>query len=340
MPSLPVTLLCQYHYDALDRLIANASAIAPEQQCFYCESQLTTEITAAAHCSIVRHLNQLLAQQRVDGNTRDTTLLATDQQRSVLQALKANHPRHSIAYSPYGHRPAASGLLSVLGFNGERADPVTGYYFLGNGHRVFNPVLMRFISPDRLSPLGRGGINTYAYCLGDPVNRSDPNGKYSLLDAAIAQLTGNVKRNGRLYKIRPEVSTRKALKANDRIKEIDKLLKHDPVQQQFRIDFPASQTKALLNPPSNSTSPANLMDDQIDLFNFINSGDSLPRLDEAKLYGAANPSKTHAVTGAPNINKDLAKQYQDRIELIRNPKFKELEIEQFLLEDKHFHRSR
>lgn len=35
---------------------------------------------------------------------------------------------------------------------------------------------MRFISPDRISPFGRGGINSYTYCNGDPVNRTDPSG--------------------------------------------------------------------------------------------------------------------------------------------------------------------
>ncbi|WP_147458691.1 RHS repeat-associated core domain-containing protein, partial [Pseudomonas savastanoi] len=36
--------------------------------------------------------------------------------------------------------------------------------------------LMRFNSPDSLSPFGKGGMNAYAYCAGDPVNRSDPTG--------------------------------------------------------------------------------------------------------------------------------------------------------------------
>lgn len=105
-----------------------------------------------------------------------TTLLATDQQRSVLNTLKANQPPQAIAYSPYGHRPAACWLLSLLGFNGELADPMTGHYLLGNGYRVFNSVLMRFNSPDSLSPFGAGLFNTYAYCLGDPVNLNDPTG--------------------------------------------------------------------------------------------------------------------------------------------------------------------
>lgn len=104
-------------------------------------------------------------------------LLATDQQCSVLNTLKANHPPQTIVYSPYGHRPAASGLLSMLGFNGEIADPVTGHYLLGNGYRAFNPVLMRFNSPDSLSPFGEGELNAYAYCLGDPVNVKDPTGR-------------------------------------------------------------------------------------------------------------------------------------------------------------------
>jgi RHS repeat-associated protein len=107
--------------------------------------------------------------------SRKTILLATDQQRSVLNALDANRP-HPIAYTPYGHRPLENGLLSLLGFNGERPDPVTGHYHLGNGYRQFNPVLMRFNSPDSWSPFGEGGLNAYAYCNGDPRNCEDKNG--------------------------------------------------------------------------------------------------------------------------------------------------------------------
>ncbi|WP_397457346.1 RHS repeat-associated core domain-containing protein, partial [Pseudomonas versuta] len=35
---------------------------------------------------------------------------------------------------------------------------------------------MRFHSRDSLSPFGEGGLNGYAYCAGDPVNRIDPSG--------------------------------------------------------------------------------------------------------------------------------------------------------------------
>ncbi|MFJ2449839.1 RHS repeat-associated core domain-containing protein [Pseudomonas sp. NPDC087626] len=113
------------------------------------------------------------------------TLLATDQQRSVLHALGGG-VRHPIAYSPYGHHPADSGLLSLLGFHGERRDPVTGHYLLGNGYRAFNPVLMRFNSPDSWSPFGMGGLNAYAYGIGNP-HRLDPTGHISLALLALTQ---------------------------------------------------------------------------------------------------------------------------------------------------------
>lgn len=78
-------------------------------------------------------------------------------------------------YSPYGYHPNSSGLL---GFNGERPDPMTGNYLLGNGLRAFSPGLMRFNSPDSFSPFKRGGLNAYGYCQGDPINWQDPSGHF------------------------------------------------------------------------------------------------------------------------------------------------------------------
>ncbi|WP_095152639.1 RHS repeat-associated core domain-containing protein [Pseudomonas sp. Irchel s3b5] len=184
MPTSPNTLLCQYRYDPLDRLIGQMQSGTPVHQRFYCKSRLATEIQGATGRSIVQAGDQLLAQQQRQGDALDTTLLATDMQRSVLQTIKPNPPRQPIAYSPYGHHPAESGLTSLLGFNGERWDPVTGCYLLGNGYRAFNPVLMRFNSPDSWSPFGKGGFNSYAYCLGDPVNFFDPNGHLRISSVA------------------------------------------------------------------------------------------------------------------------------------------------------------
>ncbi|MEE1921314.1 RHS repeat-associated core domain-containing protein [Pseudomonas sp. 148P] len=65
----------------------------------------------------------------------------------------------------------------------------TGYYLLGQGYRAYNPVLMRFTSADSWSPFGRGGLNAYAYCAGDPVNASDPSGHFLWFGNMKFQLT-------------------------------------------------------------------------------------------------------------------------------------------------------
>jgi RHS repeat-associated protein len=176
MPSPHEIVLCQYRYDALDRLIECSPQQAPKHQRFYCKSRLATEIQGAIQHSIIQHGDLLLAQQQREGNEPNAHLLATDQQRSVLHTLNASPQSKPIAYSPYGHRHPENGLLSLLGFNGERPDPVTGHYLLGNGYRAYNPVLMRFNSPDNMTPFGKGGFNSYGYCFSDPINRTDPNG--------------------------------------------------------------------------------------------------------------------------------------------------------------------
>jgi RHS repeat-associated protein len=67
-------------------------------------------------------------------------------------------------------------IAALLGFNGEWQDSVPGGYHLGKGYRMYNPALRRFTSPDSLSPFGAGGINSYSYCAGDPINHTDPSG--------------------------------------------------------------------------------------------------------------------------------------------------------------------
>jgi len=181
MPISPLeSPLCRYHYDPLDRLIDSKRLDQSALQRFYCRGRLATEVGDAVQHSFFQYDEQLLAQQKHLSPTVETSLLATDQQRSVLNSLDMTRP-HPFVYSPYGHRSAEGDLLSLLGYNGERPDPVTGHYHLGNGYRQFNPVLMRFNSPDSWSPFGGGGLNAYGYCGGNPPNLIDPSGRVSLL---------------------------------------------------------------------------------------------------------------------------------------------------------------
>lgn len=69
------------------------------------------------------------------------------------------------------------GTRSWLGYNGQLHEPGAAWQFLGNGYRIYNPVLVRFHSHDSMSPFGEGGINAYAYCP-DPINCADPTGHF------------------------------------------------------------------------------------------------------------------------------------------------------------------
>jgi len=88
------------------------------------------------------------------------------------------NPYSRQAYSCYGFVAQQESRLATLGFNGQWRDRLTGCYHLGNGYRVYNPKLMRFNSPDNLSPFSLGGINAYAYCGADPINNIDPSGHW------------------------------------------------------------------------------------------------------------------------------------------------------------------
>jgi RHS repeat-associated protein len=89
------------------------------------------------------------------------TLLAVDRQRSPLHAFTAAQ-QQALAFTAYGTRNPQDTPVTALGFTGERRITSTGHYLLGNGYRAFNPVLMRFNGPDKLSPFGKGGLNSYA----------------------------------------------------------------------------------------------------------------------------------------------------------------------------------
>jgi RHS repeat-associated protein len=103
-------------------------------------------------------------------------LIGTDVQSSVL-LLADQMPFEHLRYMPYGFRPERT--VSALGFNGESLLAGLDHYVAGSGYRIYNTVLMRFQSPDSQSPFQLGGLNSYCYCLGNPVNRSDPTGHFS-----------------------------------------------------------------------------------------------------------------------------------------------------------------
>ena len=143
-------------------------------QLFYKGSNIATMHTHDYHRAVISGSGQNLCE--ISSQNPQVRLLATDAQNStVCIASKSLSP---IAYSPYGQDSLAAGSLALPRFTGQWWLPTAIGYVLGSGYRVFNPALMRFFSPDNLSPFEKGGINAYTYCESEPINNIDPSGHF------------------------------------------------------------------------------------------------------------------------------------------------------------------
>ena len=136
-----------------------------KQHLFYKNGQLSCE-TGSQPVTLFATENTPLAQL-----SAETQLTAVNSQNSIVSSPHRDCIK-SLSYSAYGY----SRIESILGYTGQRYDRFTNHYLLGNGYRAYSPLLMRFLSPDTLSPFGKGGRNAYAYCEGDPTNNDDPSG--------------------------------------------------------------------------------------------------------------------------------------------------------------------
>lgn len=164
-----------YGYDAMNRLVSQNVSSVDTRHLYYRDDERVSEVLVQQDRDVrlVKAGSSYLGVS--DGSSLN--LIGSDHHGSLLwsrEASEAEGRQHS--WSPYG---TGEPVDLLPGFNGNRADPVSGSYHLGNGYRAYNPVLMRFNCPDSLSPFGAGGINPYAYCAGDPVNFTDPSGHIS-----------------------------------------------------------------------------------------------------------------------------------------------------------------
>ncbi len=112
---------------------------------------------------------------RVDGAT--ATFLHTDQQGSVQAETDASGAEvHRRVFRPFGEVISTAGplLYEPRGFTGQRHD-ASGLVYLHA--RYYDPTLATFVSPDLIiDGTDTVGLNRFAYCGNDPVNRTDIEG--------------------------------------------------------------------------------------------------------------------------------------------------------------------
>lgn len=160
-----------YRYDPLGRMGEQETAAGIARR-FYAHNQVVNERTAdGALLTLVRSTGAVFAESRLSQSIRTVLLTGTDGQGSVR--LENDSETRLVSYTTHGSDDGSA--KSRVGYAGELRDPATDLYHPGS-YRPYDPVLMLFLAPDSASPLGNGGLNRYAYCGGDPVNRVDPDG--------------------------------------------------------------------------------------------------------------------------------------------------------------------
>jgi len=163
----------RYRYDGHDQLLASVHGGSRVVQRRYQDHRLDTTQEGNLLTQYLLEGNHALAVQRSDAPT-DPLLLLTDNAGSIITEADSKETRHA-NYSAYGERPDDNGMRCLLAFNGEVREEALGWYLLGSGYRAYNPMLMRFHSPDSLAP-EEAGVNPYLYALGNPVRWRDPTG--------------------------------------------------------------------------------------------------------------------------------------------------------------------
>ncbi|MDU9405620.1 RHS repeat-associated core domain-containing protein [Pseudomonas sp. zfem004] len=162
---------------------------------FYRGIQLATSINGGERISLFSGGHMPLAEVAGKDAPVNSSLYGVDS----LNTIQSNRQGKPENYTVYGFAHRSAQFSTLLGFTGQHCQ-LNGDYLLGCGHRVYSPNLMRFLSPDGLSPFGRGGINAYAYCGGDSVNYSDPLGASKWFRKWVTRITGYANKEKTLKK--------------------------------------------------------------------------------------------------------------------------------------------
>ncbi|MDY7533849.1 RHS repeat-associated core domain-containing protein [Pseudomonas sp. Bout1] len=178
-----------YRYDPMGRVGEEQTAAGITLR-FYNGDQVINERSAdGSLLTLVRSASAVFAESRLSQSIRSVRLTGSDGQGSVR--VESDHETRLVSYTAHGSDDGVA--QSRMGYAGQLRELESDLYMPGS-YRPYDPVLMLFLAPDSESPLGAGGLNRYAYCGGDPVNRVDPDGHslWSWIGAGVGLVFGAV----------------------------------------------------------------------------------------------------------------------------------------------------
>ncbi|MDA0911407.1 MAG: RHS repeat-associated core domain-containing protein [Proteobacteria bacterium] len=183
----------QYQYDAeshqsVESTFNNKGEVQTRESFYYSTGDKAEMLAESDRDG--NQLSYLFAEEKIGSinNSDEANLYITDQAGSVVALVSNSQLSHEYVYSPYGIETdldqSTTKAKNAQGFDGERTDKATGYQFLGNGYRAYNPILHRFMQMDDISysPFGKGGINGYVFGNNNPIMNFDPSGHWGVLD--------------------------------------------------------------------------------------------------------------------------------------------------------------
>ena len=161
-----------YHYDVEGRLIAESNQKGEVLKEYL---WLDGELIAAAEGGGLYFVHRDYRNQPCLVTNKDGEVVwkAVSSPFGTAKVLSPSRPDFGkLAETPNQNTETIGGFTLNLRLPGQYFDSETGYHY--NGFRDYSPELGRYLQAD---PIGlNGGMNLYAYCGGDPVNRKDERG--------------------------------------------------------------------------------------------------------------------------------------------------------------------
>lgn len=161
----------QYSYDPLGRRASKTDAGAVERFVYDGDALIGT-LDGSNNVTSVNVFSGETDEPLASTSGGTTRLLYADRLGSIVAVGSGASVTHRYRYGPYGETLAGSSADSIrFRYTGREKDTDALYHYRA---RYYSSAMQRFVSAD---PIGMvGGLSTYAYVEGDPINQTDPSG--------------------------------------------------------------------------------------------------------------------------------------------------------------------